>query len=336
MPPTLASLVQHSALKLTVRAGADRLDAPVRWAHASELADPVPYMEGGELLLVTATNLDAENPEAMRRYVRRLAGAGVVGLGFAVGVTYDDVPQPLVDAAEEAGLPCSKCRAAPRSSPSPKPSPRRSPPISTGPSPRDSRRSGNSPERPLPGTVPPNSSPGSPHTSTAGPRCTTPPGPSWPPPPTGRPAAPPGSPATWNACGNARRRPASSSATPTTGSSSSPWAPDGGCAGRWPWAPGRHSAPRSATRCTRRSPCSPSPRRAPARSRAPNSGSVRQCCACSWPASPTTRAVSPGICTAGCSTRPSGCSSPRQANRRPRRSWPRPWRLPPPGPVRRC
>ena len=46
MPPTLASLVHHSALKLTVRAGEDRLDAPVRWAHASELADPVPYGEG--------------------------------------------------------------------------------------------------------------------------------------------------------------------------------------------------------------------------------------------------------------------------------------------------
>ncbi|MFD7496885.1 PucR family transcriptional regulator [Streptomyces sp. NPDC059832] len=105
MPLTLASLVQRSALRLTVRAGADRLDAPVRWAHASELTDPVPYMEGGEFLLVTATNLDAENPEAMRRYVRRLAGAGVVGLGFAVGVHYDEVPQALIDAAEEAGLP---------------------------------------------------------------------------------------------------------------------------------------------------------------------------------------------------------------------------------------
>ncbi|WP_335938205.1 PucR family transcriptional regulator [Streptomyces sp. PTD5-9] len=105
MPPTLASLVQHSALRLRVRAGADRLDRPVRWAHASELTDPVPYMEGGEFLLVTATNLDAENPEAMRRYVRRLAGAGVVGLGFAVGVHYDEVPRALVDAAEEAGLP---------------------------------------------------------------------------------------------------------------------------------------------------------------------------------------------------------------------------------------
>ncbi|MFI2451520.1 PucR family transcriptional regulator ligand-binding domain-containing protein, partial [Rhodococcus qingshengii] len=54
MPPTLASLVHHSALKLTVRAGDDRLDVPVRWAHVSELADPVPYMEGGELLLITA------------------------------------------------------------------------------------------------------------------------------------------------------------------------------------------------------------------------------------------------------------------------------------------
>ncbi|MEZ3181385.1 PucR family transcriptional regulator ligand-binding domain-containing protein [Streptomyces pimonensis] len=105
MPPTLASLVHHSALKLTVRAGEDRLDAPVRWAHASELADPVPYMEGGELLLITALKLDAEDREAMRRYVRRLVGAGVVGLGFGVGVHYDDIPDALVDAAREDGLP---------------------------------------------------------------------------------------------------------------------------------------------------------------------------------------------------------------------------------------
>ncbi|QQC91669.1 PucR family transcriptional regulator [Streptomyces alfalfae] len=105
MPPTLASLVHHSALKLTVRAGEERLDTPVRWAHASELADPVPYMEGGELLLITALKLDAEDPAAMRRYVQRLAGAGVVGLGFAVGVHYPDIPKALLDAATEADLP---------------------------------------------------------------------------------------------------------------------------------------------------------------------------------------------------------------------------------------
>ncbi|MEU9288899.1 PucR family transcriptional regulator [Streptomyces sp. NPDC048275] len=105
MPPTLASLIHHSALKLTVRAGEDRLDVPVRWAHASELADPVPYMEGGELLLITALKLDAEDPDVMRRYVKRLVGAGVVGLGFAVGVNYEEIPKALVDAAEEEGLP---------------------------------------------------------------------------------------------------------------------------------------------------------------------------------------------------------------------------------------
>ncbi|KAB1142048.1 PucR family transcriptional regulator [Streptomyces luteolifulvus] len=105
MPPTLASLVHHSTLKLTVRAGEDRLDVPVRWAHASELADPVPYMEGGELLLITALKLDAEDPDTMRRYVKRLVGAGVVGLGFAVGVNYEEIPKALVDAAEQEGLP---------------------------------------------------------------------------------------------------------------------------------------------------------------------------------------------------------------------------------------
>ncbi|MCX4765354.1 PucR family transcriptional regulator [Streptomyces sp. NBC_01275] len=105
MPPTLASLVHHSALKLTVRAGEDRLDVPVRWAHVSELADPVPYMEGGELLLITALKLDTEDPQAMRRYVKRLVGAGVVGLGFAVGVNYEEIPGALVEAAEQEGLP---------------------------------------------------------------------------------------------------------------------------------------------------------------------------------------------------------------------------------------
>jgi PucR family transcriptional regulator, purine catabolism regulatory protein len=105
MPPTLASLVHHSALRLTVRAGEDRLDVPVRWAHVSELADPVPYMEGGELLLTTALKLDAQDPQTMRRYVRRLADAGVVGLGFGVGVNYDEIPGALVAAAGQEGLP---------------------------------------------------------------------------------------------------------------------------------------------------------------------------------------------------------------------------------------
>ncbi|MEU3557775.1 PucR family transcriptional regulator [Streptomyces fragilis] len=115
MPPTLASLLHHSALHLTLRAGEGTpLDVPVRWAHVSELPDPVPYMEGGELLLTTALKVDAEDPAEAGGYVRRLAAAGVVGLGFGVGVNYDEVPEALVEAAAEHGLPLLE---VPRSTP---------------------------------------------------------------------------------------------------------------------------------------------------------------------------------------------------------------------------
>jgi purine catabolism regulator len=104
VPPTLASLLRTPALKLTVLAGADRLDATVRWVHTSELDDPAPYLEGGELLLTTGLKLDLR-PEALSAYVHRLADAGVVGLGFGTGVVHDAVPPELVSAAAERGLP---------------------------------------------------------------------------------------------------------------------------------------------------------------------------------------------------------------------------------------
>ncbi|MDT0341101.1 PucR family transcriptional regulator [Streptomyces litchfieldiae] len=105
MHPTLASLVQHSALRLGVLAGADRLDTEVRWAHASELTDPTPWLDGGELLLTTGLNLPVADAESMREYVARLAAAGVVGLGFGVGVNHPEVPPALLAAVTEAGLP---------------------------------------------------------------------------------------------------------------------------------------------------------------------------------------------------------------------------------------
>ncbi|WP_344296094.1 PucR family transcriptional regulator ligand-binding domain-containing protein, partial [Streptomyces synnematoformans] len=103
--PTLASLVRHPALKLSVLTGADELGADVRWAQTSELRDPVPYLEGGELILTTALKLDVDDADAMHRYVRRLADAGVVGVGFGVGVNFDTVPEALLTAAREARVP---------------------------------------------------------------------------------------------------------------------------------------------------------------------------------------------------------------------------------------
>ena len=182
---------------------------PVRWAHVSELADPVPYMEGGELLLITALKLDAEDREAMRRYVRRLVGAGVVGLGFAVGVHYEEIPAGAGRRGRGGGAAAAR-GAAPHALPR-----------------HQQGRLGGDRRRPVPGgdrrlrgaaradqagagrRPRGGCSPRSPRRSTAGPRCTTPPAPSSPPRPSGRPAGPPGSPPTWSGCATGPPRPAS-------------------------------------------------------------------------------------------------------------------------------
>jgi purine catabolism regulator len=90
-------------LDVGVLAGEANLDAPVRWVHISELADPTPWLSGGELLLTTG--LAVATPEAQRAYVAQLADHGLAGLGFGVGFGHDEVPPALVEAAVERDFP---------------------------------------------------------------------------------------------------------------------------------------------------------------------------------------------------------------------------------------
>ncbi|WP_370961279.1 PucR family transcriptional regulator [Amycolatopsis sp. cg9] len=84
----------------TLRPGA--LDAPVRWAHVSELQDPAPYLVGGELILTAGVNL----PARLDRYVRGLRDAGVTALGFGLTPTvFETLPEPLRRACARHGLP---------------------------------------------------------------------------------------------------------------------------------------------------------------------------------------------------------------------------------------
>ncbi|MDX8036389.1 PucR family transcriptional regulator ligand-binding domain-containing protein [Lentzea sp. BCCO 10_0856] len=94
MPITLDELAR--TLRLPVLAG--DVSKPVGWVHGTELADPTPFVEGGELLLTTGLTAVGEG------YVERLVRAGVVGLGFGTGLGHDVVPVALVEAAERAGL----------------------------------------------------------------------------------------------------------------------------------------------------------------------------------------------------------------------------------------
>ena len=104
MVATLAQLIRRPGLDLTVLAGADRLDAAVRWVAVSELEDPTPYLQGGELLLTTGMQAP-RTKNAADAYVTRLIEVGVVGLGFGVKVVRAKVPVALVRAAREHGLP---------------------------------------------------------------------------------------------------------------------------------------------------------------------------------------------------------------------------------------
>ncbi|HWJ82585.1 MAG TPA: PucR family transcriptional regulator ligand-binding domain-containing protein [Nocardioides sp.] len=98
----MADLLAQPELALTPVHLADAA-AEVRWVATSELTDPTPYLEGGEVLLTTG--LETKGWRAQwRPYVARLAAAGVAALGLAVGLTHQRPPRALVRACEEHDL----------------------------------------------------------------------------------------------------------------------------------------------------------------------------------------------------------------------------------------
>ena len=102
MPVTTAQLLDNPALGLRLHTTNAPVDRPLSWVHVSELADPTPFLQGGELLLTTGLVLRPENP--VQDYVQRLASAGVAGLGLGTGLSHETVPPELVAAADAAGL----------------------------------------------------------------------------------------------------------------------------------------------------------------------------------------------------------------------------------------
>lgn len=76
--------------------------AVVRWVATSELLDPSPFLEGGEILLTTG--LVDRDSAGWKSFVTSLVDAGVVALGFGVGLSHPEVPLALSVAAMEVEL----------------------------------------------------------------------------------------------------------------------------------------------------------------------------------------------------------------------------------------
>ncbi|XAS71928.1 PucR family transcriptional regulator ligand-binding domain-containing protein [Micrococcaceae bacterium Sec5.1] len=89
---------------------ADALTRPVRWVHSSEVLDIAPLLSGGELLLSGGQALALESSERQAEYVRELAARGIAALALETGSTLPEVPGPMLEAAEAAGLPVIELR----------------------------------------------------------------------------------------------------------------------------------------------------------------------------------------------------------------------------------
>jgi len=75
----------------------------VTGVHVSELEDPTPYLDGGELLLTTGMAF-AHSAESALAYMRRLQEKNVHALGLGLGPWLDHAPQHVIDACSETGI----------------------------------------------------------------------------------------------------------------------------------------------------------------------------------------------------------------------------------------
>jgi len=110
MPATVSDLLASPRLGLElltppatpVRPATPGLTAPLLWSHSSDLDDPSPFLEPGQLLLTTGRQFSPSYDYGS--YVARLGAAGVVALGFGTEVVRT-TPPALVEACERVGLP---------------------------------------------------------------------------------------------------------------------------------------------------------------------------------------------------------------------------------------
>ncbi len=99
---TLADLLASRALGLNALHLADP-EVALRWVAVSELADPAPFLEGGELLLTTGLETTGWRRE-WSGYVERLAAASTAGIGLGTGLTHRRAPAALISACRRHGV----------------------------------------------------------------------------------------------------------------------------------------------------------------------------------------------------------------------------------------
>ncbi|MUK03384.1 PucR family transcriptional regulator, partial [Vibrio cholerae] len=103
MAVTLVDLLSDPALGLVAEGAAEPTAEPIRWVAVTELEDPRPFLNGAEVVLTTGVRLTT--PASQRAFVRRVHEAGVLAIGFGVGLAHQEIPPALLGEADDLGLP---------------------------------------------------------------------------------------------------------------------------------------------------------------------------------------------------------------------------------------
>ncbi|WP_147305944.1 PucR family transcriptional regulator [Subtercola boreus] len=100
----VSRLVGHAPLGITPLTEL-YTDTPIGWVHSSDLDDPSPFLEAGQMLLTTGRQFGSfTSAEDYERYVGRLQNVGVVALGFGTEVVRSGTPAELHRACTDAHL----------------------------------------------------------------------------------------------------------------------------------------------------------------------------------------------------------------------------------------
>lgn len=102
---TLGALLDQEELSLRLVVGdGDWRGRVVRGVHCTEVPHPSRWLEPGWVMLTTGMRF-ADDADEQRSLVAELAEADLVALGFGTGMTFDTIPEPIVEEARRRRFP---------------------------------------------------------------------------------------------------------------------------------------------------------------------------------------------------------------------------------------
>lgn len=104
MPITIGELVGLPHLGCEFFAGATGGERPATWAHVCELDDPLPWLEGGELVLTTGMAIPKRASDQVS-YLARLTAAGAAGLAVSKDMRAPELSAALASEADRRRFP---------------------------------------------------------------------------------------------------------------------------------------------------------------------------------------------------------------------------------------